>query len=188
MKWQTHTTKLIQKIKRNQHLLRLSQNILNIQTLKMLYYAQIFSHINYGIGIWGNHVNKQMLRKLQKLQNKCLSYLLHCRRINNKDYEKLEILKINEIITLENLKFGYKYYHDHLSHEINKNVLHDQHGHSLRKTHHYNTRGKNNLTIPLVKNHLTLFKQYIMQKYTGIQHTKGRNQISANFTQLCQSM
>ena len=88
---------------------------------------------------------------MQKIQNKCLSYLLHHKRINNKDFDKLNILKISEIITLENLKFGYKYYHDHLPHEINKNVLHDQHGCYLRKTHSYNTRGKDNLTIPLVK-------------------------------------
>ena len=66
LNWQTHTTKLIQKVTGSQHLLRLSQNMLNIHKLKMLYYAQIFSHINYGIGIWGDHVNKQTLKNCRK--------------------------------------------------------------------------------------------------------------------------
>ena len=119
----------------------------------MLYDAQVFSHVNYGIGIWGNLVNKQILCKFQKIQNKCLSYILHHKRINDKNFTNLRILKINEIIKLDNLKFAYKYYHGHLPLEINKNVLHDHLGNSLLKKHRYSTRGKNNLTTPLVKNH-----------------------------------
>ena len=75
--WQIHANKILQKIIRNQHLMRLSQNVLNTHTLKMLYYAQIFSHVNYGIGIWGNLANKQSIQKLQKIQNRCLGYILH---------------------------------------------------------------------------------------------------------------
>ena len=91
LNWHVHTTKLIQKISRNIHLLRLSGKILNRHTLKMLYYAQIFSHINYGIGLWGNLTSKQTIQKLQKLQNKCLSYVVRKNKINNNDYSEIKV-------------------------------------------------------------------------------------------------
>ena len=57
LSWNDHVNTLILKIKRNQHLLRQSKNMLNTHCLKMLYYAQIFSHIKYGIAIWGSMIS-----------------------------------------------------------------------------------------------------------------------------------
>ena len=54
-------------IKRNTHLLQTSKSMLNMQTKKVLYFAQIYSHLSYGIITWGNMINVGQKCKLEKL-------------------------------------------------------------------------------------------------------------------------
>ena len=57
MTWTKHISTLIVKLKQNMHLLKLSNKFLNKDTKKLIYYAHIFSHLTYGILIWGNMIN-----------------------------------------------------------------------------------------------------------------------------------
>ena len=143
LKWNYHINNLVVKLKRNLNMLKEGCNTLNKHVMKMIYYAQIYSHIVYGISLWGNHVPTEVVNKLQKLQNKCLCYILNKNAINNNDYNSLEILQIEEIIKLETVKFAYKINKSLLSDEIMQCVHTDQHGNSLKKVHSYNTRFKN---------------------------------------------
>ena len=118
LNWQTHFNKLCLKIKRNTSLLRAGFNHLNNQSMWLLYFAQIYSHLSYGISIWGNLLNQANLSKLQKLQNKCVSLILHKKSINKSDYVKNNLLQIEQVIYLENLKFAFKLYHDLLPKQI----------------------------------------------------------------------
>ena len=77
-------------------------------------------------------------------------------KINNNDYTEIKVLRINEIIKLENLKFAYKYYNNYLPVEIMKNVLLDHEGKNLEIKHKYNTRGRNNIRTPLAKTNMYL--------------------------------
>ena len=72
LNWNHQYNHVVLKIKRNMHLLRDNKLYLNINTKKLIYYAHIYSHISYCIVVWGNMLSKQELKKLQKLQNKCI--------------------------------------------------------------------------------------------------------------------
>ena len=95
LSWHAHINTLILRIKRNQHLLRESRNMLNKHCFKMLYYAQIFSHIKYGIAIWGSMTLPTLLTKLQKTQFDCLKLFLDKNNVWQ-DAKKLGILNINK--------------------------------------------------------------------------------------------
>ena len=69
LSWQSHFDQLCLKIIRHTTLLRISKNHLNTLTKKILYYAHIYSHLVYGCTTWGNMLKKELLAKLQKLQN-----------------------------------------------------------------------------------------------------------------------
>ena len=63
LNWNKHLSKLKTKVKRNLTLLKIGQKHLNTHTKKMLYYAQIYSHLSYGLILWGNMVSKTQLTK-----------------------------------------------------------------------------------------------------------------------------
>ena len=58
-------------------------------------------------------------------------------------YKKHKILKINELIELEEIKFGYRQINKLLPIKLQNIVDHDPKGHSLTKNHSYSTRNKN---------------------------------------------
>ena len=68
--WQYHVNQLLLKLKGNTHLLLTSKNILNMHTKRVLYFAQIYSHLSYGIITWGNMLNAGQLHKLEKTHKK----------------------------------------------------------------------------------------------------------------------
>ena len=66
MAWTKHMSTLMMKLKQNMHLLKLSNKFLTKETKKLIYYAHIFSHLTYGILIWGNMINQGTMNKIQK--------------------------------------------------------------------------------------------------------------------------
>ena len=65
--WTKHMSTLMMKLKQNMHLLKLSNKFLTKDTKKLIYYAHIFSHLTYGILIWGNMINQGTINKIDYL-------------------------------------------------------------------------------------------------------------------------
>ena len=64
--WSYHCNTVINKIKRNSHLLRNSQRFLSGQALKLIYFAQVQSHVQYGLLVWGNQCKESHKTSIQK--------------------------------------------------------------------------------------------------------------------------
>ena len=62
LNWKKHTTVLINKIKRNSTLLKNTKALFTKNTLKLIYYAHIYSHLTYGINVWGGMVSKETVK------------------------------------------------------------------------------------------------------------------------------
>ena len=103
--WTEHVEKVIQKINRNMNLLKLSNKFLNVHAKRLIYFAQIQSHLMYGLSVWGNMISNGTVEKLQKLQNRCLGYI-NGKNADMVNYHKLNILRIKDLIALENYKYG----------------------------------------------------------------------------------
>ena len=110
LSWQQHFDQLYIKIIRNTNLLKVSKYHLNKSTKKLIYYTQVFSHLVYGITTWGNMLRSEQIQKLQKLQNKCIPLITGTKMIT-KEYQSLGIMKIPKLISLQNLKLGFKVQH-----------------------------------------------------------------------------
>ena len=105
LNWKRHTSILINKIKRNTTLIRNTKNIFNKDTLKLIYYTHIHSHITYGLNMWGGMVTKEVMNKIQKVQNSCLSMIQQKQKIAL-TAKKEKILNISSPVWLEHLKLG----------------------------------------------------------------------------------
>ena len=119
--------------------------------MKLIYHAHLQSHINYGLVIWGGMVNNETLNRIQRIQTKCLKY------INKKiSYlHELQILNIKQLVELEHAKLGYRLRNKLLPKKIMQIISTDSSKKSLEKMHGYNTRNKNKLNLPKIRN-----KQY----------------------------
>ena len=149
--WTTHTNRVIQKIQRNAHMLFRSKNLLSAHAKKILYYAQIYSHILYGLSIWGPMINNKTIKKIQNVQKNCLNCF-------TTTAVKTPLL-LSDIIKQEVLKFGWKITHQELPIALQKCAITTAKGWTLEKRHRYETRNKSVSNIPIVKN--SLYKRSI---------------------------
>ena len=72
--WNTHIDKTLTKIRSRIGLLKYSKNLLTIHTKRILYFAQIYSVISYGIVVWGTMINNARLNDLQRVQDTCVGH------------------------------------------------------------------------------------------------------------------
>ena len=73
--WNYHCTVTLNKIKHNTYLLRMGQNYLTQHALKLIFYAHIQSHVQYGLVVWGNACSSKSRNSLQNQLNKCITLI-----------------------------------------------------------------------------------------------------------------
>ena len=87
LKWETHYSKLCIKLKQSIGMIRKGKNFLDRQSLKILYFAQFHSHLNYGLNCWGCMLNNSQIDKLQKLQNECINLIAKTKPMSTDVYK-----------------------------------------------------------------------------------------------------
>ena len=110
LSFDAHITHLCTKIAKSLFCINRVKNFVTHETLKLMYFAMIHSHIVYCINIYGC-ANKTTLNKLWLKQKEAI------RVISNAPYRahslplfiNLKILPINELIKFSNLKFMHNY-------------------------------------------------------------------------------
>ena len=148
LNWCTHVQKLILKMTRNLNLLKYNQNIMPQETKKLIYHAHIGSHLQYGLILWGNGITNEQLKKLQKIQNQCITYISGIKINNTRVNKDLGILTVKDMIDLANLKFGYKLLHNLLPRKVAECCRIDSRNKCLMPKHAYNTRSKEVPNLP----------------------------------------
>ena len=139
--WRNHLDELQLKLAKGQYLLQCCKNIFSMQTKLNIYYTHVYSHLVYGITVWGNMLSKEKIKKLQKHQNKCIK-AISCREHVPDTYHELKLLTVEQIIKLSNLKMGYKVQHSQLPAPILMACKTYSQNNSLEKNHRYPTRCK----------------------------------------------
>ena len=131
--WDEHLSKLKSRIKRNMTMLQVGVNLLDVHSKKILYYAQIYSHLSYGLPLWGNMVSTTKMDCIQKLQNKCIRKVdIHEKQVE-KIYKRHKILRIKDALTLENCKMAYRLEHQMLPIKLLQLFNTNQKGKCLKK-------------------------------------------------------
>ena len=99
---------LFKKLRTNISIMYKLTFYLNKTNLLNADYSLIFSHLRYGITVW-NDENQTILQKLQRI---CIKFITYIQK--NKHIEALNLLSINDILTLETGIFVYKLNHNQL--------------------------------------------------------------------------
>ena len=152
LNWKLHVENLKIKLNKNYRILCNSKNMLNTNAQKSLYYAQIHSHLQYGIVSWGNMISATEISKLQNIQNKCVS-TLSPNKNPSEILKKFNILTVQDLVFLSNCKLAYKLLTDMLPLKLKTAFSTDSRNKSLLKTHSYNTRRKHIPNNPKCHHH-----------------------------------
>ena len=153
LNWEHHIANVTLRIRSRLVLLRKGKNLLTKHAKKILYYAQLHSIFQYGIVIWGPLIQNSKLKKIQKLQNKCVQLIDPRNRIDQ-IYNELNIPKISEMINLECCKLWQRHSLGLLPSKLETLMTKDNRQCSLKKTHQYGTRNKKVLNTPFALNAL----------------------------------
>ena len=139
LSWSSHVNQLILKLNRNLNMLKFGRNMMTQECKLLVYHSHLESHIQYGILLWGNGATNTQINRIQKIQNKALQYVTNKNNaLENK--KQLQVLDINSLIELANLKFGYKVLHNLLPPVTMKLCLFDSSNNILSKQHNYDIR------------------------------------------------
>ena len=147
LKWHEHVNKIMLKLKAKIHMLCKGKTLLSTHAKRILYFAQIQSHLMYGLVCWGNMIDSTDLNRLRKIQNSCVRFIDTSKTLE-RIYCDNKILTIDKLIVLENAKLWYKFHKNALPQRLHKNMKVDHHQTSLEKQHRYATRNKQELNIP----------------------------------------
>ena len=106
--FEPHINLMNAKLKRANNLLAISRHYLPQNLLKQIYYSQFHSHISYGCQVWGFKINS--ISKTFLLQKKAIRLMSFANKDAHTDplFKKLEIIKLQDIITSINVLFVHK--------------------------------------------------------------------------------
>ena len=146
LNWNRHLEHVCNQLSKGLYVLRNSKNILPNWTKKMLYYSYFYSHIIYGITLWGPMCTMAYVNRIFNMQKKAV------RLIENAPYnaealplfKKYKILKFSDIVDLDLAKLAFLYSKQLLPSPVMGLFNRGSQFHS------YNTRNRNN---PLVSKH-----------------------------------
>ena len=124
LQWNIHTNTLLMKLKQNTNLLKIGNKFLNKASKKLVYYAHLNSHITYGILVWGNMIDKEIKNKIQKCMDTCFNLIAHLPP-TPLNYKKEKIVRLEDLILLENTKLSYKLQYSLLPQKLHSMLLSD---------------------------------------------------------------
>ncbi len=143
LNWKSHIDKISNKISRSIGILNRQKHFIPLQSRLHIYSSLILSYINFGILSWGYQCDR--IIKLQKPAVRIVSlskYNAHTEPI----LKNLNLLKVKDILKLQELKFFYKYKNNMLP-----SYLQDMPFNPNVEKHTYHTRQKHDIQQPLAK-------------------------------------
>ena len=104
--WEPHIDYIANKISKNNGVLKRIKNTVPRQTLKLIYFALIHPHLNYGTLLWGYNLDR-----IENLQKKSIRTITHSYTLAHTEnlFKELQILKIKDIFNLKQIVFYYKF-------------------------------------------------------------------------------
>ena len=102
--WKIHIKSIIMKLNTACYIIRRSKQFLNIDTLKMIYFAYFHSIMSYGLIFWGNSYHSMCIFRLQKRVIRIMvgvGYKDPCRKI----FSSLKILPLPSLYIFSVLMF-----------------------------------------------------------------------------------
>ena len=141
LRWTIHVNNLHKKLMANKFLLSTNTNILNTNSLRLIYNVHILSHLTYGLLAWGPMASKEAIKDLTSIQDSCVHLVSKVGKSTNVMplYNKQQLIWLPDLIKLELAKYG----HRQTTKDYPASLQQIANANGGTKKHHYPTRSKN---------------------------------------------
>ena len=186
LNWETHINKLLSKLKCGIGMLRRSNKFLSSKAKRLLYFGQIHSNLVYSLGIWGPMLSRTQIEKISNAQSTAIK-LINPQLSLDEIIRTYSILKFQDMIGLEQCKWGYKLTHNLLPPQLAKNMMIDHKSQTTKKIHRYPTRNKTTPNLPNVvgNKYRNSFLFQSTRHYSAITECAKESPTLASFTNKC---
>jgi len=148
MTWKPHLQHIAKKVGKTNGILCRLKNVLSCDILKILYNSLVLPYLSYGIVVWGSSSER-----LFKLQKKSVRLVMNAKYNAHTEplFKSLGLLKISDLLHLQQLKFIYKLENLMLPKYFMTNMF-------IRQTeiHEHDTRFSQNFRIPQSRHVFTI--------------------------------
>jgi hypothetical protein len=174
LNWEFQVNNIVNKINQAHYFFKSIKNIIPDSHKKMLYYAHVYSCLNYGTLLWGPMLSNEKKRKLSKMQDKIISnFTCHKNNRNiNESYKTLKLLKLEDIIDFELSKFAFQLANNTIILGITQ-LFPNQ----AVQTRRYNTRNRN---VPYIARHTSKHYNNSFLTKTSMAWTKLNNNVKTS--------
>ena len=119
LNWNHHIAELSKKLSRANGILSKLRYNAPLNLCIQVYYAIFYSYLNIGSNVWGL-TNEKNINDVQILQNKCIRIMTFAPFDSNTDqsFIDLSLLKVREVIKLNQLKIVYDFYDKKLPYDL----------------------------------------------------------------------
>ena len=150
LSWTEHVNYISRKINSGLYVLRRITKLCDLNCSKMIYFSLIYSHITYGILLWGNS-SQQNLNKILLLQKRAIRYMCNLDYSSSckGNFRELHLLTAPSLFVYYSILYIYQH----------KNNLT-----KLGESHDHNTRHRNTLAFP--RHNTTKFEKQVI--YNGL--------------------
>ena len=110
LEWNRHVNHVESKLISVKFLMNWSKKLLTRDILLNLYYAHFYSHLSYGLFVWGPMLKQRYITRLFKHQKNAIR-IITCSRYNAHTdplFNSCSLLKFKNLISQELSKLGYK--------------------------------------------------------------------------------
>ena len=111
LSWKPHCDYIANKLTKVNGIMNRLKNFLPYHIMKTIYFSMFQSHLNYGLLLWGYDCNR-----IFKLQKRALRTITKSKYNSHTEplFKFCYILKLNDLLSLNTLKFYYKFIHEEL--------------------------------------------------------------------------
>ena len=129
----------------NKFLLSMSTNLLNTNSLRLIYNMHILSHLMCGLLAWGPMASKKAIKDLRSIQDSCVCLVSKIGKSTNVTplYNKQQLIQLPDLIKLELAKYG----HRQTTKDYPASLQQIANANGGTKKHRYPTRSKNSPNI-----------------------------------------
>lgn len=152
--WKTHTDIIANKILRIVGIINKLKHFIPIEVRILLYNTLILPHLNYGILSWGFNPGR-----LEKLQKRAIRVVANAKYNSHTEplFKKLQVLKLCDLVELNELKFYFKYCNNKLPFYLSSIPITTN-----LNIHNHNTRTSGKLHLYTIKHE---FAKYCLRNH-----------------------